>query len=246
MAARVDVLEGPDKGWRYTVVAGDARVGRGPGCQIRLTDPAWPVGSIRIRLHRGGHLVSNDLPHPVYLDGEPLPPGQERTLHHGATIQPTRGTLLRLGIVAAPAAADGPVVAEPPAPARRLLTLNRVLTGLLVLTAVALQGHAYVRGAPGVNGEEANRIKDAIAALEADPAVDARAVPHVRAARAALTRAVYDDASGRPAEALGRYRTAQQETERAARVAGPDDPAVPTLRAAAEFVTARLRATTGR
>ncbi len=245
MAARVDVLEGPDKGWRYTVVAGDARIGRGPGSQIRLTDPAWPVGSIRIRLRGGGYLVANDLPHPIYLDGEPLPPAGERTLHHGATLQPTKGTLLRLGIVTAPAAAEGPVVAEPPARNNRLLTPSRVLSAALALGAGGFYGYAHLRPVPGVNGDEATRHKEALAGLEANPDVDPRAVPQVRAARVALARAVYEDASGRPAAARARYRAAQDGLARARRAAGPDDPADAALKAAGEFVTQRLKATTG-
>lgn len=40
MAAAVEIVEGPTKGWRYLLVAEDLRVGHGAGHQVRLDDPS--------------------------------------------------------------------------------------------------------------------------------------------------------------------------------------------------------------
>src|SRR3954471_10500237 len=141
MAARIEVVTGPDAGWAYTVVGPEARVGRGAGNQVRLTDPAWPDRALRVQVRQGGYLVTNGLPYPVYLDGRPLAAGGARTLHHGATLQPTGATLLKLGIIDAPPGPppDGGVLAEAPAPrATWGSAVRRRLPVLVLAAAVAL------------------------------------------------------------------------------------------------------------
>ena len=115
MAARVEVVQGPDAGWRFTVSAGEVRIGRGAGHQIKLTDPALGDGHLRVQFRSGGYLVTNHMAHPVYLDGQLLAPGAQRTWYVGSGLQPTAGTLLRLAALeSAPAPDAGGVLAEPP------------------------------------------------------------------------------------------------------------------------------------
>lgn len=254
MAARVEVLEGPDRGWKFTLVGGEARIGRGAGHQVRLSDPAWPDGDVRVQLRSGGYLVTNGLPYAVYLDGRPLAPGEVRNLHHGATLQPTQSTLLRLEIVAAPpgAAADAGVITEPPQAAARPSALRRYAPSL---AAVLLAGAAYVFLAPpavaGLDVEAANRHKAALAALEAESACG----PELRAARLALADGAYAETFSTRAAARARYRDAHAKLAALRAAADKPDPrAKPALTAeqlaklaaVEEFVNARLRATARR
>ncbi len=216
------------------------------GHQIRLSDPAWPDGSIRIQLRQGGYLVTNDLPHPVYLDGEPLAPAASRNLYHGAALQPTRGTLLRLGIVAAPAgvAPAAGVIATPPPVERRSNAGGRVLCAAVLTVACGFYWHALAFAAP-LDGPAAERHKDVLLELERDPKTDPALIPAVRRARHELGRAVYEDAAARAPAAHARYRQALDDLGHVRRGL-PDGAARQELERVEEFANTRLTATSAR
>lgn len=68
-------------------------LGRGTGHHIPIADPSWQDGALRLKHRQGGWLVTNGMPHGVFLDGSPLGPWYE-----GANLQPTAATLLRLNL----------------------------------------------------------------------------------------------------------------------------------------------------
>ena len=96
MASRIEALSGPNKGWAYRFRATEVHIGRAAGCHIRLDDPAWQQGHLRLQHVQAGWLVTNNLPHPIYLDGEVLPERGQRTWYHGTKLQPTASTVLIL------------------------------------------------------------------------------------------------------------------------------------------------------
>lgn len=250
MPARIEVVEGPDRGWRFTLLADEARIGRGAGNQVKLTDPAWPGGELRVTHRQGGYLVTNGLPQPVYLDGKPVAPGRVKNLHHGAILQPTASTLLRLEIVEAPPGADGPVLAEPPPPpsggggARRLLQVGLVL-------ALALFAARLFSGRPRVDPQAAAPHLEAVRAVEEDPKAAAFR-PQLRAGREAVRDGHYLELKGDLPGAQSRYRRARdliapvrlalsRADPEAGREAVPESAA--RLVGVESFVTARLTAT---
>lgn len=138
MAACIEIVRGADAGWKYRLTGGDVRIGRGAGNAIRVPDPAWPSGSLRIQHRQGGYVVTNHLPHAVYLDEKPLAPDQQQTWYAGGLLQPTASTLLRLVVADGETESDansGPVVAEGPVARRSPISLNMVLVGLMLLAA---------------------------------------------------------------------------------------------------------------
>jgi hypothetical protein len=98
MAVRIEGLEGPVAGWRFIVKTEDVSLGRGTGHHISIADPSWQDGALRLQHRQGGWLVTNSMPHGVFLDGRPLAPGKEGTWYEGAVLQPTAATLLRLNL----------------------------------------------------------------------------------------------------------------------------------------------------
>jgi hypothetical protein len=94
--ARIEVVLGASKGWKYRIRAGDVRIGRAAGNNVKVQDPAWQDGYLHVRHVQGGYTVANHMPHPVFLDGEVLPEGEQRTWYHGARLQPTASTVLVL------------------------------------------------------------------------------------------------------------------------------------------------------
>src|SRR4051812_2590276 len=85
--ARIEVVLGAGKGWKYRIRAGDVRIGRAAGNNVKVQDPAWQDGYLHVRHVQGGYTVANHMPHPVFLDGEVLPEGEQRTWYHGARLQ---------------------------------------------------------------------------------------------------------------------------------------------------------------
>src|SRR5262249_28971755 len=71
-------------------------IGRGAGNHIKVEDPAWQGGHLRVQHVQGGYLVTNGMPHAVFLDGAVLEEGEQRTWYHGTTLQPTAATILAL------------------------------------------------------------------------------------------------------------------------------------------------------
>src|SRR5262249_57355842 len=96
MAALIEIAARPGKGWKYRLRAGEVRIGRGAGNHIKVEDPAWQEGHLRVQHVQGGYLVTNGMPHAVFLDGATLDEGEQRTWYHGTTLQPTAATVLVL------------------------------------------------------------------------------------------------------------------------------------------------------
>lgn len=254
MPARIEVVDGPDRGWRFTLLANETRIGRGAGNQVRLNDPAWPAGELRVIRRRGGYLVANALPQMVYLDGKPVAPGGVRNLHHGAILQPTAATLLRLEIVdVPPGAAAGAVLAEPPPPppgggwVRRLLQVGFGLALVLYLTG-ALGGSTRVD--PGAAAPHL----EALRAVEEGSAAETFG-PQLRAARETVRDAHYLELKRDLPAAHARYRQARDQVAavrtaltRADREAGreADPEAAARLAGVESFIAARLTATAPR
>src|SRR5580692_12998752 len=94
--ARIEVILGASKGWKYRIGGGDVRIGRAAGNNVKVQDPAWQDGYLHVRHIQGGYTVTNHMPHAVFLDGEVLPEGEQRTWYHGARLQPTAATVLVL------------------------------------------------------------------------------------------------------------------------------------------------------
>jgi hypothetical protein len=59
MAAAIEVVQGPDAGWRFTMWAGEVRIGRGAGHHIKLSDPALGDGYLRVQFKAGDYLGTN-------------------------------------------------------------------------------------------------------------------------------------------------------------------------------------------
>jgi hypothetical protein len=250
MAARIEVAAGPDAGWAYTLLGPEARIGRGAGNQVRLTDPAWPDGALRIQVRQGGYLIANGLPYPVYVDGKPLPPGRPQTLHHGAAVQPTGGTLLRFRVIETPPGPvpEGGVAAEPPAPRAGWGAAIRRRLPVLVL-AVAVGLHAYTDLAPA----RATHAGTAAAAVRhkaflkslADDARYKSAQSDANRALARLTNGVFAESEGRYKAACQQYVEARDLLDRIRPGLAGTDAAEPVA-AALEFVKSRIDATGGR
>jgi hypothetical protein len=223
MASRIEALSGPNKGWAYRFRATEVHIGRGAGHHIRLDDPAWQQGHLRLQHVQAGWLVTNNLPHPIYLDGEVLPEHGQRTWYHGTKLQPTAATVLVLfddegeglpqkgnGVVAVPPTATGP---------QSRTTQYAVVIGLVVLQLLLM---VFLFGMGGDDApEEAVPLSEAIAALKKSPQ---HSGPAERVA-ALLAEARYREASGRPVGALKSYLAARDELDRVpgGRLAAPDE-----------------------
>ena len=250
MAARIEVMTGPDAGWRYTVVGSEARIGRSAGNQVRLTDPAWPDGALRVQLRQGGYLVTNDLPYTVYLDGKPLPVGAARTLHHGAALQPTGATLLKLGIVDAPAGPmplDG-VHTEAPTPRVGWgSAVRRRLPLLVLMAAIGLHVQddlAPVRADNAVIAATAKSHKVILGTVREDPKY-AKVKNEVELAETLLTQGVFLESGGDPSLACLKYVEARNRLS-VVRKALDGTEATAVIDAASDFVRGRIEATSGR
>lgn len=158
MAAAIEVVHGPARGWKYLLGRAEVRVGRGAGHQMKLDDPSWGVGYLGVRYRRGGHVVANRMGHAVLLDGRPLADGEEATWFTGVTLQPTGGTLLRLAAADGPEAAEadaGMVAADPDRAeaARAKRSRNWLALGLVLVAAAGLGAKEASRARPVPPGE---------------------------------------------------------------------------------------------
>jgi len=92
------VRTGPDEGQNLELPAGgEIRVGRGPGHQLMITDPAWE-GQLRIYKDQGVWMIRNLMPTSIYLGEATLGTGQEATWFTGTTCYATRSTALELQV----------------------------------------------------------------------------------------------------------------------------------------------------
>ena len=248
MAARVEVVHGPDAGWRYTVLVGEVRIGRGAGHQIKMTDPAWGEGHLRVQFRGGGYLVTNHMPYPVFLDGQLLSPGEQRTWYAGSGLQPTGETLLRLEAVEAPVGAlpegaEGGVIAEPPG--RRTAGKSKSLEYVaLAAIAVAMAFIGYKHFTKPKPPTPAAQFTADVAPALADAGT--RSGPAGRQAEAirhAVQVAVFRQSEGNLAEARERYLDARDLIVAARQTPDfrPDPVAAAAVEKAHAFVTAQLQ-----
>ncbi|MBX7103821.1 MAG: hypothetical protein K1X57_07055 [Gemmataceae bacterium] len=217
MAACIEIVRGPDAGWKYRMTGGDVRIGRGAGHAIRIPDPAWPTGSLHIQHRQGGYVVTNHLPHPVYLDERPLAPEQQQTWYAGGLLQPTASTLLRLVVSegeAESSTASGPVVAEGPTVKRSSIALNAVLAGLILL-GLPLVWWAMQ---PGPKVDPVARMHRAVVALDQAIAGHPADSPQYRLVKI-LREAVLAESQRDSATAYALYEQARQQV-RLARTGG--------------------------
>lgn len=246
MAALIEVVQGPDTGWRFTVWAGEVRIGRGAGHQIKLSDPALGDGHLRVQFKAGGYLVTNQLPYPIFLDGRLLAPGEQRTWYAGSGLQPTATTLLRLEVVEA-TGAEGPggVRAEPPGsgPQTKKRTapweyavLAAVAIGLVFMAA----RHFTKPRPPSPATVYTTRVAPVLVSAEGRAGGAAR---QVEAARRAVQIAVFRQSEGAAAEALQCYLEAREVVSACRQAVAKDryPEAAAALDLLAEFVAAQLQ-----
>lgn len=98
MSVQLVVKGGPDAGRTYSLQPGVTNIGRGPNAQIRLADGSLH-GTITVEAVGGVCRVRHDLPHQIYLNRQPFPPGESRTWFHGHELQPTADTVLTLKLL---------------------------------------------------------------------------------------------------------------------------------------------------
>jgi hypothetical protein len=244
MAARVEVVHGPDAGWRFTVFTGEVRIGRGAGHQVRLTDPAWGDGHLRLQFRQGGYLVTNQMPYPIFIDGQLLPEGGQRTWYAGSGLQPTGDTLLRLEVIDTPPGPppEGGVVAEPPGrrvAAKSTRTRDLVALGFVVVGLLGLGYRDFAKATPPTVAARYTATVDPVLADAADrPGV---AGEQARAIRRAVRMGVYRETEHDYAGAKERYLEARQLID-AARTTGPRDAVVDAaLEKALDFVSTRIQ-----
>lgn len=235
MAAAINVVQGPDAGWRYVLVAGEVRLGRGAGHQVKLSDPAWGDGHLRVQFRQGGYLVTNLMPYPVFLDGQLLGEGQQATWYAGGSLQPTAATLLRLEMTEPPAgpAPEGGVYVVPPGQAKAVGKKNLQWIALTLVALVAL--------GLGVNqlrkGPKAGPAKTNHAAVDAKLAAAETADKRVGPVRETVRDAAYFESGNEPARAYRKY----QEARHLLAEVRPAETSE-ALVAAKDFVEARLAA----
>lgn len=163
MAAAIEVAHGPGKGWKYVLAAEEVRVGRGAGHQVRLDDPAWGGGHLRVQYRQGGYVVTNRMGHPVLLDTRPLGDGEQATWFTGVCLQPTGGTLLRLAAADRPADADPEAGVIPVAPgagggAKRKKMVEWIALGVILLAAAGLFAKDQFKSAPPPPADELETV----------------------------------------------------------------------------------------
>jgi hypothetical protein len=247
MAALIEVVQGPDTGWRFTVWAGEVRIGRGAGHQIKLSDPALGEGHLRVQFKAGGYLVTNQMPYAIFLDGQLLAPGEQRTWYAGSGLQPTAATLLRLEAVEA-SSPEGPggVRAEAPGTGPKKEKKKNAAWEYAALAAIALAlGLLAVRHftrpePPSAAAVYTTQIAPALTAAEERPGAAGR---HAEAARRAVQVAVFRQSEGNAAEAKQCYLEAREvlAARRQAVDKARHPEAAAALELAAEFVALQLQ-----
>ncbi len=158
MAVAIEVAAGAGLGWRYVLAAEEVRVGRGAGHQVKLDDPSWGGGHLRVLFRHGGYVVTNRMGHAVLLDGRPLADGEQANWFTGTGLQPTGGTLLQLATADRPAGAEAVagVIAVPPGAgdaARKKRVQNWIAVGVLAVAAAGFGAKQLLKPAPPVPAE---------------------------------------------------------------------------------------------
>jgi len=237
MAAAINVVQGPDAGWRFVMVAGEVRLGRGAGHQVKLSDPAWGDGHLRVQFRHGGYLITNLMPYPVFLDGQLLGEGQQATWYAGGSLQPTATTLLRLEMAEAPSgpAPEGGVYVVPPGQANAAGKKNLQWVALALVALVLLGlGVSQLR-------KSTKPAKDSYAAIDMKLAAVETADKRVGPIRETLGVAAFRESGNDFPDAYRKYQEARQLLADV-RNLDPNTPTAGALSAAKDFVEARLAA----
>jgi hypothetical protein len=212
--AQIEVVLGTSKGWKYRIRAGDVRIGRAAGNNVKVQDPAWQDGYLHVRHVQGGYMVTNHMPHPVFLDGEVLPEGEQRTWYHGARLQPTASTVLVLyadgSIRDGEQRARGVVAVAPVKVEKGSRWPLYLLAGSVVLTAVMVFTVGGSTGAsPAQQAAEFQEVVQRLGELRQVPPHDhraARVLTQVKEAR-------FCEARQQHQQALVHYLRARNELD---------------------------------
>jgi hypothetical protein len=212
--ARIEVVLGAGKGWKYRIRSGEVRIGRSAENNVKVEDPAWQDGYLHVRHVQGGYTVTNRMPHPIFLDGEVLPEGEQRTWYHGARLQPTASTVLVLyadgSILDGEQRARGVVAVAPVKVEKRSRWPQYLLAGSVVLTVLMV---FTMRGSTGASpAEQLADYQEVTNQLEEL----CKAPPHdQRAARvlAVLREARFCETREQHRQALDRYLRARDELD---------------------------------
>lgn len=208
MAVKIEVVKGQDAGWAHVIHSREAKIGRGSGNHIRLTDPAWQEGHLELVNRGGGWLVVNRMPHGVFHQGQILEPGKSRTWYEGELLQPTAGTLLVLRSDDSKPSGGQGIVSMPPAEkAKKSPLIPLVAVGSLAVAF--LMFHSRGTGASSPKAGEAFE----------PPAVSSLAEHHevgkyIKRIRALVTQAEFSLRTANNAEALSTLRQARDQAKR--------------------------------
>jgi|GEM_PF-1272997 hypothetical protein len=208
MAIKIEVVKGQDAGWVHVVYSREAKIGRGSGNHIRLTDPAWQEGHLELVNRGGGWLVVNRMPHGVFHQGQILEPGKSRTWYEGELLQPTAGTLLVLRSDDSKPSGGQAIVSMPPAEkAKKSPLIPLVAAGSLALAFLMF----HYRGSEGSSPKTAESFEP--------PAVSSLADHHevgkyIKRIRALVSQAEFSLRTSNTAEALSTLRQARDQAKR--------------------------------
>ncbi|MBX7106891.1 MAG: hypothetical protein K1X57_22665 [Gemmataceae bacterium] len=218
MPASIQIVRGPNAGWTFRVTGEEVRIGRGAGHAIRVEDPAWAQGHLRVQHRAGGYVVTNHLPHPIYLDGKLLAVEQQRTWYAGSLLQPTAATLLRLDVIEGESESKdvgtGPVVAAAPPSQSSMSVTNVVLT----LALVAGAGFAWFASLPGASVDRAEQIHRLVRQLAEGELSHEQAV-----VRKSLREALLAESQRAPASAYVLYKRACDQLGRVRSAGGSEN-----------------------
>ena len=208
MAIKIEVVKGQDAGWVHVVHSREAKIGRGSGNHIRLTDPAWQEGHLELVNRGGGWLVVNRMPHGVFHQGQILEPGKSRTWYEGELLQPTAGTLFVLRSDDSKPSGGQAIVSMPPAEkAKKSPLIPLVAVGSLALAFLMF----HSRGSEGSPPKAAEAFEP--------PAVSSLADHHevgkyIKRIRALVAQAEFSLRTSNTAEALSNFRQARDQVQR--------------------------------
>jgi hypothetical protein len=242
MAARIEVVLGPSKGWQWRFRNTELRIGRGPRQNVKVQDPAWGDGYLRVQDVANGYQVTNDMPHGVFLDGAILEKGQVRTWFPGSRLQPTAATVLVLHVD------DGneaglPVRGVQAVPPSRKKEIARgpqyLLLGLLLGTLLLLLRFGSADSGPKSATELTGRWGEVEQHLQ-DLASDRSYQREAASVHNRLRDARFHEARERPLDALASYFTIRDELQRWSSQVKSEDKATTHLRSVRDYVAERI------
>ena len=208
MSVRIEVVRGQDAGWVHVIHSREAKIGRGSGNHIRLTDPAWQEGYLDLVNRGGGWLVVNRMPHGVFHQGQILEPGKSRTWYEGEQLQPTAGTLLVLRSDDSKPSGGQAIVSLPPGgKAKKSPVIPLVAAGSLALAFLMFSN----RGSDGSSQKSREPLEPPAVSSLAD---HQNVGKYIKRIRALVSQAEFSLRTSNTAEALSTLRQARDQTKR--------------------------------